>query len=143
MPIDTPQRKSMIRENSCVFEDFLVYISSNITLIIRYRRKIWQFFLPYKRGWGFLKRLVARDEPLGLEPVESPSAVRHVDEPFGLSSGRKLMSSRSEPNGLQVERLETERLGRVEGRCLFVMYLWGKPQPRACRGECGGGKIPS
>jgi len=57
---------------------------------------------------------VARDEPLGLEPVESPSAVRHVDEPFGLSSGRKLMSSRSEPNGLQVERL-----GRVGGRCPF------------------------
>jgi len=47
---------------------------------------------------------VARDEPLGLEPVESPSAVRHVVE---------LMSSRSEPNGLQVERLGAERLGRV------------------------------
>jgi hypothetical protein len=31
----------------------------------------------------------------GEQPVESPSAVRHVDE---------LMSSRSEPNGLQVER---------------------------------------
>jgi len=62
---------------------------------------------------------VARDEPLGLEPVESPSAVRHVVEPFGLSSGRKLMSSRSEPNGLQVERLEAERLGRVGGRCPF------------------------
>ena len=30
-------------------------------------------------------------------PVESPSAVRHVDE---------LMSSRSEPNGLQVERVD-------------------------------------
>jgi hypothetical protein len=48
-------------------------------------------------------------------PVESPSAVRHVAEPFGLSSsalsslpkgsGRKLMSSRSEPNGRQVERV--------------------------------------
>ena len=37
--------------------------------------------------------------PLGPESVESPSAVRHVDE---------LMSSRSEPNGLQVERLEAE-----------------------------------
>ena len=37
--------------------------------------------------------------PLGPEPVKSPSAVRHVDE---------LMSSRSEPNGLQVERLEAE-----------------------------------
>ena len=33
------------------------------------------------------------------QPVESPSAVRHVDE---------LMSSRSEPNGLQVERLARE-----------------------------------
>jgi hypothetical protein len=32
---------------------------------------------------------------LAGKPVESPSAVRHVDE---------LMSSRSEPNGLQVER---------------------------------------
>ena len=38
-------------------------------------------------------------------PVESPSAVRHVDEPFGLSSGRKLMSSRSGPKGRQVERV--------------------------------------
>jgi len=56
--------------------------------------------------------------PLGPEPVESLSALRHVDEPFGLSSsalsslpkgsGRKLMSSRSEPKDLQVERLEAE-----------------------------------
>jgi len=38
--------------------------------------------------------LVARDEPLGLEPVES----------------------------LQVERLEAERLGRVEGHCFFATY---------------------
>jgi len=51
--------------------------------------------------------------PLGHEPVKSPSAVRHVDEPFGLSSGRKLMSSRSEPNGLQVERLKAEWRLRV------------------------------
>jgi hypothetical protein len=50
---------------------------------------------------------------LGHEPVESPSAVRHVDEPFGLSSGRKLMSSRSEPNGLLVERLKAEWRLRV------------------------------
>jgi len=39
--------------------------------------------------------------------------VRHVDEPFGLSSGRKLMSSRSEPNGLQVERLARELTQQV------------------------------
>jgi hypothetical protein len=50
---------------------------------------------------------------LGHEPVESPSDVRHVDEPFGLSSGRKLMSSRSEPNGLLVEPLKAEWRLRV------------------------------
>ncbi|MFO8164670.1 MAG: hypothetical protein R6T98_09070, partial [Desulfatiglandales bacterium] len=27
---------------------------------------------------------------------------------------------------------------RREGCCLFVTYQWGNPQPRACRGECGG-----
>jgi len=27
-------------------------------------------------------------------------------------------------------------------RRLFVIYQWGKPQPQACRGECGGGKNP-
>jgi len=50
---------------------------------------------------------VARDEPLGLEPVES----------------------------LQVERLEAERLGRVEGRCFFVMYLWGKSRLKREEGK--------
>ena len=36
-----------------------------------------------------------------LELVESPSAVRHVDEPFGCElRAERLMSSRSEPNGL-------------------------------------------
>ena len=67
---------------------------------------------------------MARDEPLGLEPVESPSAVS------------------SEPNGLQVERLETERLGRVEGRCLFATYQWGKPQAPIYRGNKEGAKLP-
>jgi len=38
------------------------------------------------------------------QPVESPSAVRHVD---------KLMSRRSEPNGLQVERLACELTQKV------------------------------
>jgi len=33
--------------------------------------------------------------------------------------------ARDEPLGLE---LEAERLGRVGGRCLFVTYLWGKPQ---------------
>jgi len=60
---------------------------------------------------------VARDEPLGLEPVESPSA---------LSSG---------PKGLQVERLEAERLGRVEGRCLFAIYQWEKSRQKREEGK--------
>jgi hypothetical protein len=30
-----------------------------------------------------------------------------------------------------------------EAAVLFATYLWGKPQPRACRGECGGGKTPT
>jgi hypothetical protein len=48
------------------------------------------------------------------KPVESPSALRHVDEPLGLESfdlealdrlgTERLMSSRSGPKGLQVER---------------------------------------
>jgi len=38
---------------------------------------------------------MTRTLPLGHEPVESPSALRHVDE---------LMSSRSGPKGLHVER---------------------------------------
>jgi len=76
---------------------------------------------------------VARDEPLGLEPVESPSAVRHVDE---------LMSSRSEPNGLQVERLETERLGRVGGHCPFHDVSVGETAAPDLSGECGEGKNP-
>ena len=29
-----------------------------------------------------------------------------------------------------------------EGAVLFMAYQWGKPQPRASRGECGGGKTP-
>jgi hypothetical protein len=51
--------------------------------------------------------------PLGHEPVESPSAVRHVDESFG--SERLDMSFRPElkPNGLQGERLKAEWRLRV------------------------------
>ena len=29
-----------------------------------------------------------------------------------------------------------------EAAVLFTAYQWGKPQPRAYRGECGGGKNP-
>jgi hypothetical protein len=47
--------------------------------------------------------------PLGHEPVESPSALRHVGEPFGCElRAERLMSSRSGPKGLQVERLKAE-----------------------------------
>ncbi len=57
MPIDTPQRKMMIKENSCVFEDFLVYISSNIKFIIQYHLKIWQFFSPSLENYSLYKAL--------------------------------------------------------------------------------------
>jgi len=41
-----------------------------------------------------------------LEPVESRSALRHVDEPFGCElRAERLMSSRSRPKGLYVERV--------------------------------------
>jgi len=66
---------------------------------------------------SFLMWLAARDEPLGLEPVESPSAVS------------------SEPNGLQVERLEAERLGRVGGRRTFHDLSAGEIPPEVGRGQ--------
>ena len=54
--------------------------------------------------------------PPGHEPVESFSAVRHVDKTFD-----ELMSSRLEPNGLKVERLKAER---GASRILIEEILW-------------------
>jgi hypothetical protein len=33
-------------------------------------------------------------------------------------------------------------LGRVEGRCFYGMYLWGKPQAPTSRGNAEGAKLP-
>ena len=56
MTIDTHQRKSMIKENICVFEVFPVCILFNMMLILHYLHKIWQFIYLHKRGGDFWKR---------------------------------------------------------------------------------------
>ena len=74
----------------------------------------------------FLKRLAARDEPLGLESFDLEAvrlrATRH--ELVDMSHGRGAL-----------DRLEAERLGRVGGRCLFVTYLWGKSRRKREEGQ--------
>jgi hypothetical protein len=40
--------------------------------------------------------------------------------------------ARDEPLGLE---LEAERLGRVEGRCLFATYQWGKSRRKPEEGQ--------
>jgi len=73
MTIDTHQRKSMIKENSCVFGAFPVCILFNMMRIIHYLHKIWQFIYYHKRGGLFEKEHVHKKRQDQYDPAVTVS----------------------------------------------------------------------
>ena len=73
MTIDTHQRKSMIKENICVFEVFPVCILFNMMLILHYLHKIWQFIYLHKRGGVFEKGYIHKKRQDHIDPAVTAS----------------------------------------------------------------------